>query len=459
MKATKRELAFAKRYFQEVRHTTLNPEGPGVVRIHMIPPKTKEGELFASIAIINGMDLIPVNVSWSILLAALIEEINHYHGRELCQEDVDIIIHSACKEVKKVYPLITKKRLKSDMYRILKAFTQVAYGEPVDEEIPYINIGEYASAMKAPHRMDLLVSSMTKNGNWNCNQKCLHCYAAGQHNASDEELDTQDWKRILDKCREVGIPQVTFTGGEPTMREDLIELITHAGWFVTRLNTNGIRLTKDYCRELMNASLDSVQITFYSDQEEIHNSLVGAPKYKETLNGIENALEAGLNLSINTPLCTLNKDYLNTLKFLHEKGVTYVTCSGLITTGNAKKEESMNLQLEKEELEQILKECVEYCFDNGMEISFTSPGWVENDFCQELGLQTPNCGAALSNMAITPGGMVVPCQSWLSGDALGNFLQEDWETIWESEACKKRRDYSASMCGKCPLRVEKEGAR
>lgn len=105
MKANRRELAFAEKYFNEVRHTTLNPEGPGAVRIHLIPPRTEPGELYASIAIINGMDLIPVNVSWSILLTALIEEINPYHGREISQKDADEIVERTCKAVKRYIPL------------------------------------------------------------------------------------------------------------------------------------------------------------------------------------------------------------------------------------------------------------------------------------------------------------------------------------------------------------------
>lgn len=453
MRASKRELAFAEKYFHEVRHTTLNPEGPGVVRIHLVPPKIEGGKLYASVAIINGMDLIPVNVSWSILLTALIEEINKYDGREISQADVDSIVERACSAVKKVYPFTRKKRLKEDISRILRTFTQVAYGEPVEEEIQYLNIGAYAPYMKAPHRMDLCVSAMTVDGIWHCNQNCVHCYAAGQTEASEKELGTEEWKKIIDHCREVGIPQLTFTGGEPTMREDLPDLIKHAAWFVTRLNTNGIRLTEEYCGKLRAASLDSVQITFYSDKEEIHNRLVGAPRYKDTVAGIENALKAGLNLSINTPLCKLNRDYVDTLKLLHEKGVIYVTCSGLITTGNAAKETSMDLQLSNAEIRDILKESVKYCFDNGMEISFTSPGWVDDDFCRELGITTPNCGACLSNMAVTPGGNAVPCQSWLSGSSLGGFLDRGWEEIWDSDECRERRTFSAEMRCECPLRI------
>ena len=237
------------------------------------------------------------------------------------------------------------------------------------------------------------------------------------------------------------------------MRDDLFELILYAKWFITRLNTNGVKLTPEYCAGLKKASLDSMQITFYSCDEAVHNKLVGADGYSRTVAGIDNALAAGINLSINTPLCTLNKNYVDTLKYLHEKGVIYVTCSGLITTGNAALEESGRLQLTEEEMMETLKDAVEYCFANGMEISFTSPGWVKEDFCRELGINVPTCGACLSTMAVTPGGNVVPCQSWLSDEPLGNMLADDWDKIWNSPECKVRRDYSAAMGGECPLRV------
>ncbi|MBR4724976.1 MAG: radical SAM protein [Lachnospiraceae bacterium] len=457
MKASKRELKYAAEHFNEVHHTTLNPEGPGVVRIHLVPPLVKDNNIEPSIAIINGQDIIPVNVSWSILLTEFIEEVNKYSGREITEEDADLIRENTAIAVRKVYPFVGKKRLKTDIYRIMNTFKQVAYREDVEEDIGYMSIGDYAPYMRAPHRMDLMVSAMTRDGKWHCNQSCVHCYAAGQCQSSETELSTEEWKQIIDKCRVIGIPQVTFTGGEPTMRDDLFELIDHAKWFITRLNTNGIKLTKDYCQNLKKASLDSAQITFYSSDEAIHNKLVGAERYKDTVAGIENALEAGLSLSINTPLCTLNRDYVKTLKFLHDKGVTYVTCSGLITTGNAAGEESENLQLTNAEVRDILKESVAYCFANGMEISFTSPGWADDEFCRDLGISTPNCGAGLSNMALTPGGNVVPCQSWLSDQPLGNFLNDEWGDIWNSDACKARRDFAAQMRCECPRRIIKTG--
>ncbi len=454
MRPSRKEYKYALNNFNGVLHTTLNPEGPGVVRIFLLPPTFTREDIAPSVAIINGQDIIPVSLSWSILLSEFIKEVNKYHDREITEADVENIMANTCKAVHKVYPFVRSKRLREDIFRMMNAFTQIATNQPVDEEIGYLSIGDYASFMRAPHRMDIMISAMTKSGKWHCNQKCIHCYAAGQTHAEEPELSTDEWKEVLKRLREAGIPQVTFTGGEPTMREDLVELIDAAQWFVTRMNTNGIKLSKELCKQLWDASLDSVQITFYSSDADVHNKLVGANQFDATVQGIENAIEAGLSVSINTPLCTLNKDYKKTLKFLHEKGVLYVTCSGLITTGNATLQESEQLQLSTEEIKEVLREAVDYAYANGMEISFTSPGWVENSFCEDLDIMSPTCGACLSNMAVTPSGNVVPCQSWLSDDVLGNILTDSWDTIWNHPECVKHRDYSAKMEGLCPLRRE-----
>ena len=54
-----------------------------------------------------------------------------------------------------------------------------------------MTLKEYGKYMQAPHRMDLMVSSMMKDNMWNCNQKCLHCYANTQEKAIVEEFEKQ----------------------------------------------------------------------------------------------------------------------------------------------------------------------------------------------------------------------------------------------------------------------------
>lgn len=450
---TKNEKKFYKENLQEVLHTTLNPYEPGVVRIHLVPAKYHPFRITPSVVILNGKDIIPINLAWTILLALFIQQVNSYQGNEVTEEQIQEVVDKTVKKMTEIYRKPGEEVFREDLNRILSVLIDIAEGREPKEEIGQLSIGQYANEMKAPHRIDLMISSMQKDGHWNCNQKCIHCYAAGQKYADQKELTTEEWKKIIDKCREACIPQLTFTGGEPTKREDLAELIDYSRWFVTRLNTNGVLLTEELCQKLYQASLDSVQVTFYSANPEEHNQLVGAPNWEKTVTGIKNAIKAGLPISINTPLCSINKNYLETLKYLHELGIKYVSCSGLIVTGNAKTEASKETQLSEEELYGILKEACVYANESLMEISFTSPGWVAEEKLTELGLVIPSCGACLSNMAIAPDGEVVPCQSWLGEDAgLGNMLTTEWEKIWNNPKCKKGRQYSAKVEGKCPLR-------
>ena len=449
-----REKIYELKNFNKFLHTTFNHYEPGVARIYLIPPKFSWVKSVSSVVIVNGHDIIPLRESWAILLSIFMEEVNKHAGKEITQEELDIIVENTVKETQKIYGKFIKSDvIKSDLWDMVDTFQKIAVGEKVEGKIPRVSIGQYAKNMTAPHRMDLMISSMEKEGNWNCNQKCVHCYAAGQAQGNVKELKTSEWKKVIDKCRKIGVPQLTFTGGEPTMREDLVELVEYSKWFVTRVNTNGVLLTKELCKKLYEASLDSIQITLYSSDREIHNKLVGANNFDKTVEGIKNALEAGINVSINTPLCTTNKDYVETLKFIHTLGVKYVSCSGLIVTGNAQKEESKQLQLSSDELYDILQDSVKYCNENLIEISFTSPGWIENDKIEKLGLDIPSCGACLSNMAIAPNGDVVPCQSWLSSNGkLGNILKDKWKEIWQSKKCKNIRKINSKTTGKCLLR-------
>ena len=449
-----KERMYQLKHLREVKHTTLDPNGPGVVRIFLVPPRpSKLGH--PCVVILNGRDILPLNHAWAVMLSEFIDQVNARSGRPLTEIDFREIKQATLRRMKQIYHKTSYATLREDLEHIFSVIISIARGKTPDAEIPYMSIGEYAHVMNAPHRMDLMVSAMTRNGCWHCNQKCTNCYAAGQHQAEVEELSTEEWKQIIDKCRKAYIPQITFTGGEPTIRNDLVELVEYSQWFVTRLNTNGILLTKELCEMLYQASLDSVQITLYSSEKEEHEALTGAHAFDKTVQGIKNAIEAGLNVSINTPLCRINKDYVKTLKFAHELGVRYVSCSGIIYTGNARNEDAKKDQMTAKELIKVLKAAKEFCDANEMEISFTSPGQVPELDLREIGLTVPTCGACMSNMAIAPNGDVVPCQSWLDANAyLGNMLKDPWKRIWNAPLSISTRKFSAKVDPKCPLRQD-----
>lgn len=453
MKAmTAREARYRKTHLMNVRHTTLDPRGPGVLRIHMLPPR-EDAPGAPFLLLLNGAQLIPLNLSWAILLSNLMYRLEKYDGQEIGADQWKRVLTQTVNDTHKVYPLVPRKLLLEDLQLILRSLTAISRGEEPEVEVAPLSLGEYATEMTAPHRMDIMVSAMTKDGCWHCNQKCLHCYAAGQPMGEVSELSTEEWKTLLTKLRQANIPQVTFTGGEPTMRKDLAELVEAAAWFVTRLNTNGRLLTPQLCHDLYEASLDSVQVTLYSADSSVHNTLVGADGFEDTVRGIRNAVEAGLIVSVNTPLCSVNADYAETLRFVHSLGVRYVTCSGLIPSGAAVGEESRATALTSEELEKLLSEASAVAHGLGMELDFTSPGWLSEEALHTMGLHlVPNCGACLSNMALTPDGTVVPCQSWLGGVTLGNLLTDEWDSIWNSEQCTVIREKSAKMEQLCQLR-------
>ena len=151
--------------------------------------------------------------------------------------------------------------------------------------------------LSAPYRMDLALT-------YRCNNNCSHCYNARPRSFS--EISTDEWKKILDGLWDIGIPHIIFTGGEPTLRDDLPELIAYAEQKgqITGLNTNGRRLSDPaYVQSLVDAGLDHVQITLESHDPAIHDEMVSLQgAWLETVAGIKNVLKTRLYLMTNTTI-------------------------------------------------------------------------------------------------------------------------------------------------------------
>ena len=145
---------------------------------------------------------------------------------------------------------------------------------------------------------------------WNttrrCNLKCVHCYAT----ALDEEkgadpMSTEQGKALIDDLAAYGAPVLLLSGGEPLVRNDLVELAAYATSQGMRavISTNGTLITKEKARELKHVNLSYVGISL-DGAEEVHNKFRGVPNtFKKTLEGIENCkaegLKVGLRFTIN----------------------------------------------------------------------------------------------------------------------------------------------------------------
>jgi radical SAM protein with 4Fe4S-binding SPASM domain len=270
------------------------------------------------------------------------------------------------------------------------------------------------------------------------------------------ELFTDDWKRVLDKAWELGIPHIIFTGGEPTLREDLPELIAHAehNGQITGLNTNARRLSDaHYVDGLVAAGLDHVQITVESSEAEVHDRMVRAKgAFPQTVKGLKNVLASPLYVMTNTTMLRTNVNTIPaTLDFLAETGVPTVGLNALIYSGRGS---VVGTGLPESELTPLLEVARQKTEARGQRLIWYTPTQYCNFDPMALDLGVKGCTAALYNMCVEPDGSVLPCQSYYQ--PLGNLLADDWDSIWNHELAVRLRERQGlpKKCDGCALLAE-----
>jgi len=308
-------------------------------------------------------------------------------------------------------------------------------------------IPPFSAHPSAPYRMDLAIT-------YRCNNDCAHCYNARPRDF--QELNTQQWLKILDKLWRIGIPHIVFTGGEPTLRKDLPELIAHAqqNGQITGINTNGRRLSdRNYVDELIDAGLDHVQITLESHYADIHDAMVNSHgAWKQTTAGIRNVLETPLYVMTNSTMLNTNSPKLrHTLEFLASLGVPTVGLNALIYSGRGL---SVHTGLAETELPPLLDMARQITSEHNQRLIWYTPTQYCNFDPMQLELGVKGCSAALYNMCIEPNGDVIPCQSYYQ--SLGNILSTKWEKIWNHDLSIYLREhkYIPGKCVNCSLLKE-----
>jgi len=308
-------------------------------------------------------------------------------------------------------------------------------------------IAPFSARPSAPYRLDLALT-------YRCNNDCAHCYNARPRDFS--ELDTQHWKTMIDRAWQIGIPHIVFTGGEPTLRADLPELVAYAEnkGQITGLNTNGRRLSDpNYIQQLVQAGLDHVQITLESHEAAIHDQMVGARgAWKQTVAGLQNALDTPLFVMTNTTMLRWNAPTMSeTLDFLGRLGVPTIGLNALILSGRGA---TVNSGLEETELAPLLELARQSTVNYNQRLIWYTPTQYCNFDPMTLELGVKGCTAALYNMCVEPDGAVLPCQSYYQ--PLGNLLSDPWEAIWNHELAVRLRERKLVMekCYTCALLAE-----
>ncbi len=353
---------------------------------------------------------------------------------------------TAVKKIRRMFR-VNAETAKKEHEKLIYAISTLAQTERVCP-ISFLDVKSiepFTQEYSAPLRMDMALT-------FKCQNNCVHCYAGGPHET--EELSTEQWKRVIDEVHEIGVFILTFTGGEPTLRDDLPELLqyTQSKGIVTGLVTNGRKLKDmEYVQALEKVGLDFVQVTLESHKAAIHDKMTGTKgSWKETVQGIKNAALSRIYVTTNSTLSKYNAaDFLETIDFIKELGVAAFGCNSLIYSGRATSI-SNEFALPIETLKELLPKVRDKANKLGMKFLWYTP----TQYCQfdpvSLGLGIKSCTAAMVNMCVGPNGDVYPCQSYF--ESLGNILKDSWNSIWNHPRAIsiRKREYAEPKCKDCP---------
>jgi len=307
-----------------------------------------------------------------------------------------------------------------------------------------------------------------------CNLRCKHCYAnAGPHLP---ELTTDQAYKALDvlsRIAGVGLPSLSFSGGEPLVRKDFFEVAAYAKRKIPYVSiaTNGTLLTKDNVKRLGDVGVDYVEISLDGASKEVHESFRRVPGcFEKTMKGIENCLDAGLDTCIATTAHRDNLSEIPKIVELAEKWGTRFMHFNFIPTGRAKEHVELDLTpnerlpilemigrkivnlymraKQEEEMvgrtniktDRFFSTCPQYASvvkklseeigeDFAVSAHYAAKKGVEN-VANFLG----GCGAGRLYIALEPNGDLKPCVFLPTNKetVFGNILRNDFEKLWDN---------------------------
>jgi hypothetical protein len=218
------------------------------------------------------------------------------------------------------------------------------------------------------------------------------------------ELATEEWFSIFDKAWSFGIPHIILTGGEPTLREDLPELISHteSNGQVVGLLTVGVKFSDPgYLNTLLQTGLDHIM---FSVNPENPNSWIA----------LENVVAADVFVGVHHTLTLHNVMGIDqVLQRISKLGIKSMS----LTASDPALQESL-LQIRN----QIAEMGISLVWDLPVPYSAFNPVALETQVDQ------PPSGAGHAWLYIEPDGDVLPAQG--INQVLGNILQDNWEALW-----------------------------
>ena len=174
-----------------------------------------------------------------------------------------------------------------------------------------------------------------------CNLACRHCRASAEKGPYPGELTTEQGKALLDDIASFANPVLIMTGGDPLMRADIWELAEHgikqAGLRVV-MSPNGTLVTPEVARRMKDIGIPRISISIDFPTAELHDEFRGVQgAFEGAVRGVRTAIEAGVQVQINSTITKLNVQYLDDLLALSvELGAVAFHPFLLVPTGRGK---------------------------------------------------------------------------------------------------------------------------
>jgi len=336
----------------------------------------------------NGEGVLIVNASTVLHLNQTAAEYAYHLVRDIPDDQ-------AAREVAQRYRVSARQAL-SDFQNLRERITTMGDIPDLDPVtfFDFERDDPYAGEISAPYRLDCALTYRLPAG---------ADPGAAPAKRVERELTTEEWGIIIDKAWKIGIPHLVFTGGEPTLRPDLPDLIARAeaNGQVTGLLTDGLKLANDeYLDALLRTGLD-------------HLMVVLRPEDEGAWAALGNVLPKDLHTTVHLTLTPENASAASALlDRLANMGVN-----------------ALSLSASSPELDDLLQTTAEEATQYGLSLVWDVPVpySVHNPITLETAEDELPQGAGRAWLYVEPDGDVLPAQG--VNQVLGNLLRDDWEAI------------------------------
>lgn len=296
-----------------------------------------------------------------------------------------------------------------------------------------------------------------------CNNNCLYCYNVwkGKEPYPQGELDTAGAKEVLLKIsRECSTKNLAFSGGEPLMREDIVELISYATWFglMPNLITNGTLLDTKMVKDLMRAGVALFELPLLSSKKSVHDELCRNKSFDSVIESIINIKENHGFVYLVFVATKLNiRDFKETLKLCLALGVDGLMLNRINPGGEAIKHIDKLLP-SLEDLKEALEIANQFAQENKFSISCgitIHPCLIDTRPYKNLGFGYCSAGTNRSYYTIDPLGNLRICNHTPS--ILGNFLSEPFSRLISRKRTAQFVKARPEFCDPCSYQLTCQG--